>query len=1635
MGKSSLDETCKWNVIPHQDYSCSFFSDYGNGYLSISGGSASEGASMKLGGTFGESVAWVISAYSHTHSYEKGNTVAATCTTDGYTVYTCADCGHSVNRDVVTAPGHDYEVQEFHATCTTTAHNVYTCKSCGDSYQEDVFAGWTDWSTTPPEGVEEGQYETRTVYRYSDRSVTTSTETSMAGYTQISSTWVQSGSGNVDYATFPSGYSTSHATYTKYNKTPPKASETETTKTTVGSATRIGYLYWHWCYNHIQNDGSTWYGDPVFRWINNAYTSRYTGFHATYSTDSPVHCGSSNYPDWYYRYDTATCTDTTNYYYLDVYRQSYTNYVKEFTYEKWSDWSAWSASAVTASDNRKVETQTEYRYLIPAQVGTHDWVEDVCSYCGLTRRSYVKVDDPTTLADGEGIVIYYPTESLLLSAAASGKKMAGVAATVTDKTVGADNGDELFLTVRKSMDGDYFFQTEDGRYLTSGETGSSLYLADTLTGYALWYFDLSGTNAPVRVVNRSALYNEKLQALEYYSGFTTYGIQDSEIYSFDFYRLEGYSAHVHTWGEYENIKAPTCLEDGEDNRVCATCGEKEVVILSALGHDLSAGEICGNCNQPIVKAQYTETLAEGDTIVIYNPKGNSTLSNTPSGYHLAGVKPIECGNYLLKGLPETVVWTVEVVDAEAGTYRFKTAEGVYLQSNSYGSFSNSETLPDTSVEGTVDYSVWKLSNGVNLINVATNRGLEYYGTSWQTYRATSYGDVYAMRFYKTNVEKFCEHNYTETVITEYSCTSNGESRFDCGVCGDSYTDFRAAPGHLDRDIDDACDACGEAVVNVPWALSTTAPTAGNLYVIVAHNTETDTWYALTTQDVNSATSTGREVLVVNNVLYNPEEDLIFAGRDCSYKEGDVIYTGLGLYESGFTKCIHLNSSKIRVTANTQNGVFEFTPGTTENTFTMLGNVNTRYLTFSGQKFGVGKESGTELYFFYQPCAHETTYQKGAVGPTCTETGCTNATLCSWCNVITVPSTELPANGHKEKVVSGLAANCTETGLTEGKVCSVCGDTLLAQEEIPAAGHTETIDASVAPGCMTSGLTQGSHCSVCGDILLAQQEIAPTGHMSVVDAAVAPTCDTTGLTEGLHCTTCGVITVAQEVVDALGHAEEVIPAVPATCTESGLTEGKKCTTCGDVLVEQAVVDATGHVETETVTVDATCTEAGTVTITCACGEVVSVETLAPLGHKEETLPAVPATCTESGLTEGKKCTACGDVLVEQEVVDATGHVETETVTVDATCTEAGTVTITCACGEVVSVETLAPLGHIEAYADNADGTHDKTCSVCHELLADNEAHSYADGKCLCGAEENKLVFLSNSLSLQSYIGFNCMVKNELLANYDSWYVVFERDDAEEGTVRETVNGTAFGDNLQQFEYRVYSFQMTDSLSATLYGVKDGVTYTGESYTTSVRDLAMGRMLSSEDAALKAMIANMLNYGAKAQIYRDYRTDDLADRLLGENASYVNTGIPVVEDKSASTSNGLQGAILKTHALGIGSSVELQFVTRIAREHRAENLYAELTWTKNGRTESKTIDGSEFVVQGDFCTVVFDGLTAEEGRSLVSCTVYDKTTEEAVSETWTCSIASYVAKKQKGSGAAVDTLNALMNYYDAAENYFK
>ncbi len=95
------------------------------------------------------------SGQTHEHDY-KSTVTAPTCTSAGYTTYTCTGCGHSYKDNYKDALGHDYKNGECircHAkdpnhththdykstvtkpTCTEKGYTTHTC-SCGDSYKD-----------------------------------------------------------------------------------------------------------------------------------------------------------------------------------------------------------------------------------------------------------------------------------------------------------------------------------------------------------------------------------------------------------------------------------------------------------------------------------------------------------------------------------------------------------------------------------------------------------------------------------------------------------------------------------------------------------------------------------------------------------------------------------------------------------------------------------------------------------------------------------------------------------------------------------------------------------------------------------------------------------------------------------------------------------------------------------------------------------------------------------------------------------------------------------------------------------------------------------------------------------------------------------------------------------------------------------------------------------------------------------------------------------------------------------------------------------------------------------------------------------------------------------------------------------
>ena len=97
--------------------------------------------------------------------------------------------------------------------------------------------------------------------------------------------------------------------------------------------------------------------------------------------------------------------------------------------------------------------------------------------------------------------------------------------------------------------------------------------------------------------------------------------------------------------------------------------------------------------------------------------------------------------------------------------------------------------------------------------------------------------------------------------------------------------------------------------------------------------------------------------------------------------------------------------------------------------------------------------------------------------------------------------------------------------------------------------------------------------------------------------------------------------------------------------------------------------------------------------CANDQICTIcnKVLVEKGHTEEIIPGKDASCTETGLTEGKKCSVCGEIIVAQEEIPANGHDYNKAVTAP-TCTEQGYTTYTCACGDTYKDNYVDATGH-------------------------------------------------------------------------------------------------------------------------------------------------------------------------------------------------------------------------------------------------------------------------------------------------------------------------------------------------------
>ena len=528
-------------------------------------------------------------------------------------------------------------------------------------------------------------------------------------------------------------------------------------------------------------------------------------------------------------------------------------------------------------------------------------------------------------------------------------------------------------------------------------------------------------------------------------------------------------------------------------------------------------------------------------------------------------------------------------------------------------------------------------------------------------------------------------------------------------------------------------------------------------------------------------------------------------------------------------------------------------------------------------------------------------------------------------------------------------------------------------------------------------THSTLCGLCGD-KITQPHSWDSGKISKEAGCTE---------EGLRIYTCSVCQETKtESISPLGHTPVTDEAVAPTCTAGGKTEGSHCSVCGAVITAQTVLPPMGHSYDEgTVTTEATCTAEGVCTYTChTCGGK-KTETLPPKGHSRVTVPGTAPTCVSSGVTDKVYCSKCLLVLTEAQI--------------------------------------LPRLGHSYSYTDLGSGTHESLCSRCGQ--SSTAEHSFTEGLCICGAMESVVdsgLKINHTLNLASDISVNFAVAKSLLTDFDLSTVYLEctmetyEGNSKTGTASVKLKPTEQGSYYYFVLEGLTAVQMNDKISSVLYGTRKGQQVTSSTDVYSVAEYAYSQLNKSGSSdSLRRLCADLLRYGAAAQIYKGYRSDALADSAMTSvHRAYLSNLDEVVFGNTNTTLNDMATPSVTWvgKALDLNSKVSLKFIFDLtAYTGSVSDLRLKVSYRDYaGKLQTLYVGGAEAygTAQGRY-SITFGGLLAAELRSSLSVQVCQGQTP--LSCTLQYSADTYGNNK---TGNLLTLCKALFAYSDSAKAYF-
>ena len=370
----------------------------------------------------------------------------------------------------------------------------------------------------------------------------------------------------------------------------------------------------------------------------------------------------------------------------------------------------------------------------------------------------------------------------------------------------------------------------------------------------------------------------------------------------------------------------------------------------------------------------------------------------------------------------------------------------------------------------------------------------------------------------------CEHHWDQgEIITEATCTEEGEKKFTCSICGDEKTEKVSATGHQHTEIRNKKEAtCKETGYSG------------------------DTWC----KDCGKKILSGQTIAKTENHSWDAGK--VTTKATCT-EEGEKTFT--------CSICGDKKTEKISATGHQHTEIRNKKEATCKET----GYSGDTWCKDCGKKILPGQTiAKTEN--------HSWDAGKVTTKATCTEEGEKTFT-CSICG--DEKTEKVSATGHQHtEIRNKKEATCKEEGYSGDTWCKDCGKKILSGQAIAKTEDHSWNQGEITkePTCKEEG-EKTFTCSICGNTKTEKVSTTDHQHMEIRNQK-NPTCKEAGYSGDTYCADCGVkISSGKTIAKTKNHNWDggVITTEP-TCTERG-EKTFTCTICGNTNTKK--VNATGH----------------------------------------------------------------------------------------------------------------------------------------------------------------------------------------------------------------------------------------------------------------------------------------------------------------------------------------------------------------------------------------------------------------------------------------------------------------------------